>query len=469
MTARSFTLADQHWFRDVSGDANPIHVDPAWAAVNFPGEVVVHGVHTVLWAVEASADARPQGAIERIETTFVKPIVIGDVVRLEAEKDGSVLRLLVEDELMLLVRLLPGKSAAPAFEPGGGDVTVPLVERTPASLAGHGGELAAAADVAALGRAFPNAARALGSAMLIGLVRLSTLVGMECPGLRGLFASFAVRRAADADGPLRYRVRRFNPLFSRAEMEVVGSGLRGEIVAYAGRAVADPGLEEIADAVQTNEFAGAAPLILGGSGGLGATAARLLAAGGAAPVVTWHRGREGAERVCAAIEGKGGRCTLLPFDTGQPEAGFAALEAASWRGGEAYYFATPRIFRRALGTFRPDDLALFTDAYVTRFFTFATGLRRLAGERPLTLFYPSTVAVEQPIPDLLEYAMAKAAGERLAHALEQRFKALRIVVARLPRIDTRQTQSFISQGAASPIEAILPWLRKVQSQPAVAP
>src|SRR6185295_2154771 len=102
-------------------------------------------------------------------------------------------------------------------------------------------------------------------------------------------------------------------------------------------------------AVQADEFAGAAPLILGGSGGLGATAARLLAAGGAAPVITWHRGLKGAERVCAAIEGEGGRCTLLPFDTGEPEAGFAALEAASWRGGEAYYFATPRIFRRALG------------------------------------------------------------------------------------------------------------------------
>jgi hypothetical protein len=183
-------------------------------------------------------------------------------------------------------------------------------------------------------------------------------------------------------------------------------------------------------------------------------------------VITWHRGREGAERVCAAIEDQGGRCTLLPFDTGEPEPGFAALEAASWRGGEAYYFATPRIFRRTLGTFRPDYLALFIDAYVTRFFAFATGLRRLAGERPLTLFYPSTVAVVEPTPDLLEYSMAKAAGERLADALERRFKALRIVVARLPRTDTRQTQSFVSQAAASPVEAILPWLRKVQSPPA---
>ena len=467
MTARSFTLADQHWFRDVSGDANPIHVDPAWAAVNFPGEVVVHGMHAALWAIDVAARARGSGSIARVEATFVKPIVVGDEVRLESAADGTVLRLFVQDELMMLVRLAVGDEEAPTGGLAGGQIIVPLVEREPEALAEHAGGLAAAANVGELGRVFPDAARLLGPAMLGGLARLSTLVGMECPGLRSMFASVAVRSAPDrAAAPLRYRVKRFNRLFSRVEMAVEGFGLEGEVVAYAGRAAADPGDEEIAGAVQAGEFAGATPLILGGSGGLGATAARLLAAGGAEPVITWHRGRAGAERVRDAIEAGGGRCTLLPFDTGAPEEGFAAIEAAGWQGGEAYYFATPRIFRRALGLFRPEDLVLFTDAYVTRFFAFADGLRRLAGGRPLTLFYPSTVAVAEPVPDLLEYGMAKAAGERLAEALERQHRDLRIVVARLPRIDTRQTQSFVAQAAASPVAAILPWIREVQSAPA---
>jgi NAD(P)-dependent dehydrogenase (short-subunit alcohol dehydrogenase family) len=463
---RTFTLADQHWFRDASGDANPIHVDPAWAAANFPGEIVVHGVHALLWAIEASLVESPGGHIVGVAATFVRPIVLGDQVRVEAADCGAVLRLFVEGELMMLVKLGRGDGdASPAGASGPPPAGAP-VERSLAELKGLEGAIPAGADGAALAAAFPAAAKAMGARLLQGIARLSTLVGMECPGLRSMFSELSVAAAADVpDAALSYRVKRVNALFSRVEIAVEGSGLRGEVVAYAGRKWVDTPDADVRGLVGPSAFAGARPLVLGGSSGLGATAARLLAAGGAEPLITWHSAQAAAERVKAGIEAQGGRCRVRHFDVASLAAGDEALAGLEWSGGEVYYFPTPRIFRRSLGHYRPADFSTFSAVYVDRFHDLVEALRRLRGDAPLTIFYPSSVAVSEPGADLVEYAAAKAAGERLCADLERLYPNLRIVVARLPRIDTPQTQSFVAQAAAPPHLAILPWVMQVQGPP----
>ena len=82
---------------------------------------------------------------------------------------------------------------------------------------------------------------------------------------------------------------------------------------------------------------------------------------------------------------------------------------------------------------------------------------------PLTIFYPSSVAVEESATDLLEYAMAKTIGERLCARMEQKIDGLKIVVIRLPRIATRQTETFLKVKSDPPEAAMLPIIRAVQS------
>ena len=60
---RRFTINDQRDFAQLSGDWNPIHVDPIQARRLLFGEPVVHGIHLVLWALERLAGAAQIAAL----------------------------------------------------------------------------------------------------------------------------------------------------------------------------------------------------------------------------------------------------------------------------------------------------------------------------------------------------------------------------------------------------------------------
>ena len=52
MVQRKFTFDDQMAFAELSGDYNPLHVDPVAARRLIFGRPVVHGVHAFLWALD---------------------------------------------------------------------------------------------------------------------------------------------------------------------------------------------------------------------------------------------------------------------------------------------------------------------------------------------------------------------------------------------------------------------------------
>jgi acyl dehydratase len=54
--AREFTYHDQEWFAAVSGDRNPMHVDAVEARRTIAHFPVVHGIHTLLWALDTLFD-----------------------------------------------------------------------------------------------------------------------------------------------------------------------------------------------------------------------------------------------------------------------------------------------------------------------------------------------------------------------------------------------------------------------------
>ena len=52
MTQRIFTSDDQLAFAKLSGDYNPLHLDPVLARRLIFGHQVVHGVHALLWSLD---------------------------------------------------------------------------------------------------------------------------------------------------------------------------------------------------------------------------------------------------------------------------------------------------------------------------------------------------------------------------------------------------------------------------------
>jgi hypothetical protein len=129
----------------------------------------------------------------------------------------------------------------------------------------------------------------------------------------------------------------------------------------------------------------------------------------------------------------------------------------------AYYFATPTIFRAQSALFARARLNAFLDVYVDGFLNLAEALR--ARRRDVSLFYPSSVFVAERPRGMLEYAMAKAAGETLCAEINQALRPLHVTVDRLPRLLTDQTASVIGASAPSPVGHLLPVVRETQSWP----
>lgn len=84
-------LQDFRAYAALTGDANPIHIDPDYAAGHHFGQVVSHGmlIHAKLWALaEAQGLILPAGA----EITFPAPAYADQPLELSFHDGGTSLR-----------------------------------------------------------------------------------------------------------------------------------------------------------------------------------------------------------------------------------------------------------------------------------------------------------------------------------------------------------------------------------------
>src|SRR5437867_2796553 len=87
---RIFTDDDQRAFAQLSGDANPLHVDPILARRTPFGGTVVHGVHAALWILDGWCDA-PR-ILSSLRVVWKHPIRVGERVRVTLSVEGGTLR-----------------------------------------------------------------------------------------------------------------------------------------------------------------------------------------------------------------------------------------------------------------------------------------------------------------------------------------------------------------------------------------
>ena len=86
MIQRSFSLDDQAAFAKLSGDYNPVHLDPLKARRTRFGYPVVHGVHALLWALETLVSTKSDLLkLVSLKTFFNQPIRVGETVQFMLE------------------------------------------------------------------------------------------------------------------------------------------------------------------------------------------------------------------------------------------------------------------------------------------------------------------------------------------------------------------------------------------------
>lgn len=458
---RSFDLADQLWFASASGDVNPMHVDPLRARRTQAGAPVVHGIHALLWGLDAlsAAGVVPPDAnaiVARFQR-FVyldRPVELGVRRRSERTTRAEVR----VDGLTAVAIELHCREAQEPWRPVEAPPAIELPDTPLKPAFEELSECRGAFPVPdpAVAERFPHAARSFGAARIAALAQLSTLVGMLCPGLHSIFGDLEVDLVDDDGAGVAFAVRSVDERIRNVEMAVAGAGISGNVNAFVRRPpVEPPSADDLSARVGEREFAGSTALVVGGSRGLGALTSRLLLAGGARVILTYAVGEAEAREVAA-----GARCAARVVRYDVRETVPAEIVEASAAADCAYYFATPPIAHQATAVFSRPRLDELLHYYVDAFAGMCDALT--AGRtRPLSVFYPSTVFIGERPRRMTEYAMAKAAGEVLCQDLQEYRRQLRIVVRRLPRMLTDQTASIVPAESEDGVAVMLPIVREL--------
>ena len=466
-----FTAADQRSFARLSGDFNPVHLDPVVSRRVGPGEPIVHGMHLLLRALEIHvADSSVRRRLT-LAVTFLRPAFLHELIRVESTAEGTVSA--HSDGGVEVARAQIASASGPtrpAIAPNRRSRMAPgAAHRAPtvhtlADVAGAAGviELATTGSVR---HAFPRLARALGADVVAAMAGISKLVGMECPGRDSILSGLRLNLTPHARAArLGWRVARADRRFGLVRIEVCGQGVTGTVDAFLRPPPAAlPTIAAAATRVGPAEFTGQRALVVGGSRGLGAAAAMLLAAGGGLPIVTYASGAAEAAALQADARLAGRKIETLRFDLVDDDAATSLGEAAArFRPTHLYYFATPRIFARRREPFDDKLFERFAAFYVGGFARVCASLGPAV--QTVDVFYPSSTAIEQQPAELAEYVAAKSAGESLCRLLERQTRGLRILVRRLPRVATDQTASVVAARARDPYDVMLPIVREMQQR-----
>jgi acyl dehydratase len=469
ISRRRFLEVDQIAFAQLSGDCNPMHMDPVAARRTQAGAPVVHGIHMLLWSLDALAEFETGLApLSGLKVRFDKMVYVGETVAAvltHLDNSGARMELRVSgNPSAQIVASFGASRTAPLILV---DDTPPFLPREPVELtlegaADRSGRVAFASSPEDVAKKFPAIANLMGIGWVRSLLATTMLVGMVCPGLHSIFGGLTLAAPpADNDAEaLTYRVTKIHAKFRVVRMDVAGPGMAASLESFVRHPpTAQAGIADLAQLVRADEFAGTTALVAGGSRGLGELTAKLLAAGGANVIATYSVGVSEAEALAHEIQAWGGKCDFISYDVTKPA--LAQLQALPVAPTHLYYFPTPGIFRSKAELFVPERFTEFRTFYVDGFYDLFMALRGGAGDR-LAAFYPSSIAVENRPADMTEYTMAKAAGEVLCADIQSFVPGSRIVINRLPRLPTDQTATLLPTEAADPVAIMLPIIREVQ-------
>ena len=443
--AFDFVLEDQHEFAAISGDYNPLHLDPVYARRTMFGAPVVHGINAFLtgWAT-ISGEPRD---IKRISTRFNKPVFLNESVTVRCRDntaDRLVFDLLVDRELRISATIdfsdkPPPDSSETLLEAAG-----KTVMQSPSEFPeGEQGKLKLHLDQNQFDKKYP-ALTWLPNMVKAQVLATTRLVGMITPGEDSIFSEMELSFSKPMDNQstyLTYTNEKYDDRFRLLQIALVGQGLKGRLKAFhRPKSITQPGMAEIVSACRKMDRGDAKVLIVGGSRGLGETAAKTFAALGCDVAISYSSGEQDAKRITDEICSAGERAEYVEINISDNET-ITRLTNSGDQFDIVLYFATPPIFRGSK-VFSESLLKEFLEYYVFGFERLVRGIHKK--DRPLLVFYPSTVAITDNTPKMMEYITAKSAGEQFCRAYESNYPALSILVERLPRLPSDQTQTLMA-------------------------
>lgn len=456
ISKKIFSLNDQVNFANFSGDRNPIHVDKIAARRTLNGQCIVHGMHSFLWALDSLA--KENGITgSKIRVYFRNPIFLEEEVYCVWNEQDKRLSILT-NEITFATIDLEIKKITPNNEihtPIENSRKVPdeitflkcsKLSNQPFKIFG---------DVNLANRLFPSFSDFYGIATACEIGAISQIVGMECPGLHSLFVSLTIELTRKNTTPV-FGVLKSDERFGLLNILAEGNAVVAQIGSlYRPTPSKNPHISEVAALVKDNEFKNSRALIIGGSRGIGEVVAKLISAGGGDPTITYHVGKTEAERVVNEIRTWGGKCEIVQLTINEKQSFLLDYSSIN----QLYYFASPKILGRRTENYDEKMLSLYRTLYVDCFNNICNEI--ISRNFKCSVFYPSTVFIDNQPPDLENYVQAKIEGETLCKVLNEN-AVIDIIAPRLPRFSTDQNQTIIKEKYANISEILIPFIRAMQ-------
>jgi len=461
---KDYNFKQQEEFSILSGDFNPIHLDSVFARRELVGDIVVHGIHLVLDALEFLIDStfieKPL-YIHFIKVKFHNPVYLLKSVEISIKQDGQNATIIIRDSKSLLLseiivryRFVNISFFSNIIKSNGFSLKYPS-NHSINDLVDHHGDCELDLNEDLCKKIFPNLYQNLLHTQIAEILALTRIVGMKCPGLKSLFSGFELETKKSNHTVVEYKVDKIIERFSMVNLDIVGPTFSGRVETfYRPEPIDQPTIREIARKVQFNSLKNMVALVIGGSRGIGETTAKIIAAGGGTPIITYFKGKQDAEQISRDITDTNFTCYSKMVNIQDLENCFDDFPN-NLKVNTIFYFASPKIFVKKTNDFDRDLFDDFLNYYVEGF----NELIKLARQKlpqNLIVFYPSSIAIEEKPIDLTEYIMAKKAGEYLCEVLSTKCIGLNILIERLPRMHSDQTLNLFQFPAASTFDIMYP-------------
>ena len=431
---------------------------------------MVHGIHSLLWAMDTwLRGCKKKIQLKSLQVNFVNPIRLDLLVHyLLKNQTGNQVRidLVVDNVAVAIFEFHWGyddgqnpqcfSKCMPAREK--------CIEANLDGLKNESGCVPLFSHGYKASSLFPNVKKFLPGLQIAQLLATSRLVGMKCPGLNSLYSGLEIEfcERNEESQQLHYKVSDFYQYFGLVVLSINSTNLSGTLKTF----LCPPqqkqiDFDKLKDRVDPAEFANQSALVIGGSRGLGEVTAKLLAVGGAKVIITFHQGKNDAQRIVDEIANGGGSVTSFSLDVlDEDSTALVDRIKTSWNPTHLYYFATPNIGSGTKENFSPVLFRRFSEYYVLGFQRVVDQLisiGNLAG-----VFYPSSIFLEKFPTTMKEYVVAKKAGEMICSHIRNTNHNLEIYTPRLPKMATDQTASFVPEEIPDPSLILLKHLRRMK-------
>ena len=474
-------------FAEVSGDVNPLHMDPMYARATPYGQPVAHGVLVALKCLAQLPDRTDR--LARLEVAFFAPVFPGLLYSLEITNsaDESVELVLVDGRRRVLAMTCTFRHPAPDQQTARKPACLAVGRRTasreletdqmPIGIQHQSPYSCASADLRVFMQELGLLGRGVDDFHVQTLAWCSYSIGMELPGTSALLSRLSISFQEEApreptEGIGRWEITEHHSSRNLLDLrgryaESVESSVwaSAEARAWVRPAPADPpSISIVAETGDSGGLRGMIAVVVGGSRGLGAATVAALVLHGATVYLVHQHSTEATARLRKGLGGRGEQIIVVQGDCADPQfcRDLAARISASHGSLDALVLnAAPALHEQDPDVDGGQRLISYVDRALSMVTSPLAELGDLVEENSGSFIWVSSSAVVEPVDGWAHYVTAKTAVEGLARSVLSRYPSTRSLVVRPPRLQTTLTSLSLQDSAMPPgvvAAAIARWL-----------